>query len=964
MGSAKKQNKSFRTRSTRSSGRANLLTSDPSQNTALLNEQLRSLGLYAAPTLGDGNCLFRALSDQYYGSPSRHADVRRDICDYIEAHPERYEGFVDVDEFSDTGERKGKGGGLAAYVAGMRQNATYGGHMELSAFAHLTKRNIKVIQPGLVYVIQWDPSPSPSTPRKPKSASSSTSDSPSRRTRSHDGDGDVPMSPRRHHGDGEAEEEAKPQGSGPTIYVAYHDWEHFSSIRSLRGPHTGIPNVQETPAPEGSNPSAAPEEKLSPAKARKKERELKEKERREAKQAKAKEKATAKETKAKAKPPSTKEKEPAAEPLSTGLKLKIPARPSSAIQAPVPTLPSSGNISPLSSLSPSPAPSLHANSSSSVDASKVPLPASQPVTQPPSVNASPPVSQSPSPAPGQTRPQAQSKAAVHAATAPSSASTSQSNLPASASATTSTVTASNPYAAYPYYPYAAYPYTMSLPMNPNSKTGVTSYASGYPHQAYQGGYPMYPTYPYTYPYATAFASGSGTSKSSSQPTTGVYPYGYTPPSASPATVIPISTSVSSTTPNTTGISTTLSTPGGTSGPLSAPSPSTTQPPTHYALLEHSTMTSYPPPHPTTIPPNPIYPNPYTHIAAIDPLSNLSHLTHLVPPPRIQRSPKRSFEESISEEGSLDSIDSNSYAGSASGSNSESKRSRVDLVASARVSAGAGAGAEDDEVMVVDTTPDSKRCERSDSRGRKSRMRDTIVPPTAPENERTFLKSDVDMDDVLPDISDPQHGGGEDQTRVEIEAEASQSSQGSSPPHTTPGLSPDSGSSESSGHPGSSEDGDVEDDLPEGNEDDDADGDYEHDHEREQEEQEEQEQEEDDEDDDDLEPNLNHTLPVSNKAPAKAAYSRNKKNASLPPGERPLTRRERKKLGLPKPRAAAAAGGGAGAGVGKIVIPGGKYATRSSTQRAGTGAVAEGDEGEWKANGTGRVDVRGFRELKI
>lgn len=27
--------------------------------------------------------------------------------------------------------------------------------MELSAFAHLTRRNVKVIQPGLVYVIDW-----------------------------------------------------------------------------------------------------------------------------------------------------------------------------------------------------------------------------------------------------------------------------------------------------------------------------------------------------------------------------------------------------------------------------------------------------------------------------------------------------------------------------------------------------------------------------------------------------------------------------------------------------------------------------------------------------------------------------------------------------------------------------------------------------------------------------------------
>jgi hypothetical protein len=28
--------------------------------------------------------------------------------------------------------------------------------MELSAFAHMTRRNVKVIQPGLVYVIEWN----------------------------------------------------------------------------------------------------------------------------------------------------------------------------------------------------------------------------------------------------------------------------------------------------------------------------------------------------------------------------------------------------------------------------------------------------------------------------------------------------------------------------------------------------------------------------------------------------------------------------------------------------------------------------------------------------------------------------------------------------------------------------------------------------------------------------------------
>ena len=42
---------------------------------------------------------------------------------------------------------------MTRYIA---STATYGGHLELSAFAHMTKRNVKIIQPGLVYVIEWN----------------------------------------------------------------------------------------------------------------------------------------------------------------------------------------------------------------------------------------------------------------------------------------------------------------------------------------------------------------------------------------------------------------------------------------------------------------------------------------------------------------------------------------------------------------------------------------------------------------------------------------------------------------------------------------------------------------------------------------------------------------------------------------------------------------------------------------
>jgi hypothetical protein len=105
------------------------------------------------------------------------------------------------------------------------------------------------------------------------------------------------------------------------------------------------------------------------------------------------------------------------------------------------------------------------------------------------------------------------------------------------------------------------------------------------------------------------------------------------------------------------------------------------------------------------------------------------------------------------------------------------------------------------------------------------------------------------------------------------------------------------------------------------------------------------------------------------------------------GEKQLTRRQRKALGLPKQRnvppylASAAAGGkmgtkgasaSASASAGKIVIPGGKWTGRSSSSASSTSlipAVADpsrvvGVDEEWRRNGTGRLDVRGFRELKI
>ncbi|KAI0370999.1 cysteine proteinase [Pilatotrama ljubarskyi] len=240
----------MRSRTTRSRGKP--IVTNPEENSQMLDAQLRQLGLYAAHTIGDGNCLFRALSDQLYGTPSHHLKLRQDICDWIESHKERYAPFVEDER------------GLEHHLSCMRQQATYGGHLELSAFAHMTKRNVKVIQPGLVYVIEWDAGgdftdevsqAESSTPRE-----DSTLDSREKRRQRRER--------LRSASEKSTSDDVEVSTTQGTVYVAYHDWEHFSSIRNLRGPHTGLPNVVEMPAPDEEPPSSPSKKPASKVKAK------------------------------------------------------------------------------------------------------------------------------------------------------------------------------------------------------------------------------------------------------------------------------------------------------------------------------------------------------------------------------------------------------------------------------------------------------------------------------------------------------------------------------------------------------------------------------------------------------------------------------------------------------------------------------------------------------------------------
>lgn len=221
---------------------------DPATNTAELTAQLRAMGLYAAPTLGDGNCLFRALSDQIYGTPNEHLVLRKDICTFMAAHKERFEAFVDDDRSWDQ------------HISAMRNNGTYGGHLELTAFAQLKAVNVKVVQPGLVYVIEGaktealGSNPSTSAVPAEEEPASSRDKRKAKKER-------MKKKAAEKTADEDYDDDDEESGNSlypATVYVAYHDWEHFSSVRNLMGPHQGMPNVCEVPEPDTSSLPSPP----------------------------------------------------------------------------------------------------------------------------------------------------------------------------------------------------------------------------------------------------------------------------------------------------------------------------------------------------------------------------------------------------------------------------------------------------------------------------------------------------------------------------------------------------------------------------------------------------------------------------------------------------------------------------------------------------------------------------------
>lgn len=112
--------------------------SDPDEELDLsaFSEALHPSGLSIRDVNNDGNCFFRAVSDQLYGSEEHHMKLRELACDYLQRNKDHYKHFVDDEQTFDD------------YVTDMRNDGVWADNLELQAISMALSVNIRVHQSG------------------------------------------------------------------------------------------------------------------------------------------------------------------------------------------------------------------------------------------------------------------------------------------------------------------------------------------------------------------------------------------------------------------------------------------------------------------------------------------------------------------------------------------------------------------------------------------------------------------------------------------------------------------------------------------------------------------------------------------------------------------------------------------------------------------------------------------------
>ncbi|KAL3665093.1 hypothetical protein V7S43_009726 [Phytophthora oleae] len=96
-----------------------------------VEQHYTALGWTVVSIAKDGNCLFRAISDQLYTNELFHQDIRRRLVEFIQREEKLFQPFIEDEQVAD-------------YCARMREDGGWGGHLELYAAARLFNIHIVV----------------------------------------------------------------------------------------------------------------------------------------------------------------------------------------------------------------------------------------------------------------------------------------------------------------------------------------------------------------------------------------------------------------------------------------------------------------------------------------------------------------------------------------------------------------------------------------------------------------------------------------------------------------------------------------------------------------------------------------------------------------------------------------------------------------------------------------------------
>lgn len=151
------------------------------QNFVTFNNQLATMGLALREVPGDGNCLFRALGDQLEGHTKAHLQHRQETVEYMRQHRLDFEPFVEDDV------------PFERHVGNLEKAGTYAGNDAIVAFAR---------RHGVTVIIHQLNSPL---------------------WKVHGGDPNVPHR---------------------ELHIAYHNGDHYNSIRRLGDDTENPANVQ------------------------------------------------------------------------------------------------------------------------------------------------------------------------------------------------------------------------------------------------------------------------------------------------------------------------------------------------------------------------------------------------------------------------------------------------------------------------------------------------------------------------------------------------------------------------------------------------------------------------------------------------------------------------------------------------------------------------------------------------